>query len=129
MYKAVVAAVVFVSLCPAAEAKNAFKVAGPGMATCEQFAQQAIHNKQLEAFYFSWGQGWMSATNMLLTVSGDSSLATDLAAVGIEDQMLYIRAYCEDNPFKYYEAAVIDLYNSMRTAQGLESWIANFKQR
>jgi hypothetical protein len=33
--------------------------------------------------------------------------------------MRYIRAYCEENSLKYYENAVIDLYDSMRRAQGL----------
>jgi hypothetical protein len=35
--------------------------------------------------------------------------------------MRYIRAYCEENSLKYYENAVIDLYDSMRRAQGSRS--------
>ena len=129
MLKAFVAALVLVCFCNAVEAKNAFSVAGPGLATCKQFGQQSAQNKQVEAFYFAWGQGWMSATNLLLTVRAGNSSATNLAAVSIDEQMLHISAYCDENPFKYYEAAVIDLYNSLRTSQGLPSWIANFKQQ
>lgn len=129
MQKAFVAATILAFLCSTAEAGKAFSVTGPGLATCGQFGQESAKDVKIEAFFFSWGQGWMSAANLLVSVTAGQSSTTDLAAISIEEQMLHIRAYCEENPFKYYEAAVIDLYDSMRRTQGLPSWIASFKRQ
>ncbi len=65
----------------------------------------------------------MSSANLTLSVTAGRPSTTDLGAMSMTEQMLYVWAYCEDNPLKYYEAAVIDLYDSMRRAQGLRSWI------
>ncbi len=66
----------------------------------------------------------MSAANLALSVTAGKPSATDLGAMSMKEEMLSVRVYCEENPLKYYENAVIDLYDSMRRAQGLQGWIA-----
>ncbi len=66
----------------------------------------------------------MSAANLALSVTAGKPSATYLSAMSMTEQMRYIRAYCEENSLKYYENAVIDLYDSMRRAQGSQGWIA-----
>lgn len=129
MRNGLVAAMILACLCSTAKAEDAFSIAGPGLATCGQFGEESAKDVQIEAFFFSWGQGWMSAANLLLSATAGKSSTTDLAVISVEEQMLHIRAYCEENPFKYYEAAVIDLYDSMRRNQGLPGWIASFRRQ
>ena len=127
MRKAIAAAIVLVCLASAAEAEEAFLITGPGAATCGRFKEESAKNWEIEAFFFSWGQGWMSAANLALSVTAGKPSATYLGAMSMTEQMLSVRVYCEENPLKYYENAVIDLYDSMRRVQGLRSWIATLK--
>jgi len=127
--KGVVAGIVLACLWGTANADEAFFITGPGLATCGQFGEESARDVKIEAFFFSWGQGWMSAANLFLATRAGKSSTTDLSAIGVEEQMLHIRAYCQENPAKYYEAAVIDLYDSMRRSQGLPGWIASFKRQ
>ena len=129
MRKAIVAAILVICLCKTTNADNTFTVAGAGLATCERFSSETGKATQTEKLFFSWAQGWMSAANMMLAVTAGKSSTANLAAISIDEQMLHIRAYCQENPFKYYEAAVIDLYDSMRTTQGLPSWITSLKPK
>jgi len=124
-----VAAMILACLWSTANADEAFSITGPGLATCGQFGQESARDVKIEAFFFSWGQGWMSAANLFLSATAGKSSTTDLSAISLEEQMLHIRSYCEENPFKYYSAAVIDLYDSMRRSQGLPNWIASFKRQ
>jgi len=123
MRKAIVATIVVIYLCSATKADNAFMATGPGLATCDRFSKETAIDSQIEKFFFSWAQGWMSATNLMLSVSRSST--TDLGAMSIDEQMLYIRVYCQKNPFKYYQSAIIDLYDGMRRNQGLPSWVSS----
>ena len=124
MRKAIASAVVLVCLASAAEAEEAFFITGPGVATCGRFGEEYAKDWEIESFFFSWGQGWMSAANLSLSVTAGRPSATDLGATSMTEQMRYVRAYCEENPLKYYESAIIDLYDSMRRAQDLRSWIS-----
>ncbi len=124
MRKAIASAIVLVCLASAAEAEETFFITGPGRATCGRFGEEYAKDWEIETFFFSWGQGWMSSANLTLSVTAGRPSTTNLAAMSMTEQMLYVRAYCEENPHKYYESAVIDLYDSMRRAQGLRSWIA-----
>ena len=123
MRKAIVAATIAICLCSTTRADNAFIITGPGLATCDRFREETAKDSQVEKFFFSWGQGWMSAANLMLSVNKSST--TDLAAMSIDEQMLHIRAYCQENPFKYYQSAVIDLYDGMRRNQGLPGWLSS----
>ncbi len=124
MRKAIAAAIVLVCLASAAKAEEPFFITGPGAATCGRFHEEYAKDWEIEAFFFSWGQGWMSAMNLALSVKAGRPSATYLGAISMEEQMLYVRVYCEENPLKSYENAFIDLYDSMRRAQGLRGWIA-----
>jgi hypothetical protein len=122
-----VATTIFICLCSMAQADNAFLAAGPGLATCNRFSKETAKDSQIEKFFFSWAQGWMSAANLMLSVNKSS--VTDLNAMSLDGQMLHIRAYCQENPSKYYESAIIDLYDSMRRTQGLPSWITSLQPK
>ena len=124
MRKAIASAVVLVCLASAAQAEEAFIITGPGVATCGRFGEEFAKDREIESFFFSWGQGWMSAANLALSVTAGKPSTTDLRETSMTEQMRYVRAYCEENPLKYYQAAIIDLYDSMRRAQGLRSWIS-----
>jgi hypothetical protein len=124
MRKVIATAIILVCLANTAEAEEAFFITGPGVATCGRFNEEYAKNWEIEAFFYSWGQGWMSAANLALSVTAGKPSATDLGAMSMKEEMLSVRVYCEENPLKYYENAVIDLYDSMRRAQGLQGWIA-----
>ena len=124
MRKAIASAIVLVCLASAAEAEETFFITGPGVATCGRFGEEYAKDWEIEAFFFSWGQGWLSAANLTLSVTAGRPSTTDLGAMSMTEQMLSVRVYCEENPLKYYESAIIDLYDSMRRAQGLRSWIS-----
>ncbi len=123
MRKSIASAIVLICLASAAEAEETFFITGPGVATCGRFGEETAKDRQIETFFFSWGQGWMSAANLTLSVTAGRPSTTDLGAMSMTERMRYVRAYCEENPLKYYESAVIDLYDSMRRSQGLRNWI------
>jgi len=126
MRKALVATIILMFLSSKAEAEEAFFITGPGVTTCGRFNEEYAKDWEIEMFFFSWGQGWMSSANLALSVTAGRPSATDLGATSMTEQMRYVRAYCDENPLKFYESAIIDLYDSMRKTQGLPSWIASF---
>ena len=89
---------------------------GAGTVTCGKFA--ADYQKSPEVFedtYFTWAQGFMSATNAHLVSVDNSSQMRDLNGWSHERQLRYIRDYCDKHPLQMYIEAVRGLFWSLPT--------------
>jgi hypothetical protein len=73
----------------------------------------------MRAFVFSWAQGFMSGVNSAPMLSGQG---TDLAASATNVQQAFIDQYCDQRPLATYVQAVLSLYDTMRSEQGLRDW-------
>jgi hypothetical protein len=100
---------------------------GPGMMTCADFNQlykaatlvrelnadpvapRAV--KDLEDYYFSWAQGFMSGLNDAF--EGSISRYRDLRSVSLAQQKQSLRAFCLQNPASKYRDGINALLNVM----------------
>jgi hypothetical protein len=110
----------------AAHAEPASNI-GPGMMPCSDFNQlykaatlvrelnadpaapRAV--KDLEDYYFSWAQGFMSGINDAL--EGSISKYRDLRSVSVDQQKQSLRAFCLQNPASKYRDGINFLLNVM----------------
>jgi hypothetical protein len=96
-----------------ASAANAQKYKGWGIgygaATCRQFAQDYRLSVDEEKIYFSWAQGFMTATNL----GNTNGTYRDLSAWSVDDQSAFIRSYCNSHPLSNYGEAVFALLFSL----------------
>lgn len=89
-------------------ADKPFVMMGVGTATCGDFAREYQQiGTQLEATYFAWAQGFMSAVN--IAKMRQSSSFKDLHAWSVDQEEAHIRGYCDQHPLGDYEDAVLDL--------------------
>jgi len=91
--------------------ENTALIMGAGANTCAQFAQQYGENTAAEVKYFSWVQGFMSGMNSLLNSA--KAPTRDLRAHTVKNEMEQVREYCDAHPLQVFEAAALDLYNSL----------------
>ena len=73
----------------------------------------------MRQFYLTWAQGFMSGLNTGPLLSGR---AANLGASSTNDQQAFIDQFCDQRPVATYVAAVMSLYDTMRTGQGLNDW-------
>jgi hypothetical protein len=93
---------------------------GPGAASCSQYAQAVrISGENMRSFFFSWAQGFLSGVNTHPMLAGSS---TNLAALAANSQQTLIDQFCDQHPLALYVNAVLSLYDSMRSEQGLHDW-------
>jgi hypothetical protein len=70
---------------------------GAGMQSCGSFAETYRQSPTMaETLFFSWAQGFMSATNIYRIVAGNN--AKNLNAISVEAQQARIRTYCDVHP-------------------------------
>ncbi len=110
-----VAVSLFLLIAP--DAGMAAPIQGLGAQACASFASNFKKNPMMEAFYFTWAQGYMSGLNMGLLAIGNEM--TDLGDFDIDRQQSFIRRFCDQHPLKNYTDAVDDLFTTMRGKQGL----------
>jgi hypothetical protein len=71
---------------------------GAGTQTCTAFANWYRKDASLaENVYFAWAQGFMSALNIARLNNGTES--KNLIAMSIDQEMRYLRTYCNDHPW------------------------------
>jgi hypothetical protein len=87
---------------------------GRGAALCSQFTSEVSENKQYEYIYFSWAQGYMSASNLRHHENSNTSINLEPSSMGGRQQLDYLRAYCALNQEKYFVVAVGVLFNELR---------------
>src|SRR5262249_40371397 len=92
---------------------------GPGSASCPHYTQKVRQDQIMRNFFFSWAQGYLSGVNSAVFYSAKN---TNLANRSIEDQLDFIDRYCEQHPSAFYVQAVLNLYDYMRSEQGLGDW-------
>lgn len=93
---------------------------GPGAASCTQYAQAVRSGgENMRSFYFSWAEGFMSGLNTAPLLLGNE---TNLAARDTNYQRAIIDQYCDQRPLASYVQAVMSLYDTMRSEQGLHDW-------
>ena len=93
-------------------------VIGPGTQLCSRFLEQYRKDPEyVEVEFFSWAQGFMSATNFSAMVRYKSG--SNLLLWSVPRQKEYIRNYCITKPGLAYYTGVLDLFDAMRREQGL----------
>ena len=101
----------------APDAGMAAPIQGLGAQACASFASNFKKNPMMEAFYFTWAQGYMSGLNMGLLAIGNEM--TDLSDFDIDRQQSFIRRFCDRHPLKNYSDAAVGLLTTIREKQGL----------
>jgi hypothetical protein len=104
-------AFVFLALCVYPAVSEYYPQRGVGTVTCAEFAELHKDHPELERHFFSWAQGWMSGFNMAF--DGDGKQIFDLSAKTIQEQQIFIRSYCDENPLMPYYRAVRELLSSL----------------
>ena len=99
---------------------------GAGAHTCAEFAQDYARNPDtVEVLYFSWAQGYMTATNVAIAAA--TNTYRDLGG-SVADQQAHIRSYCDAHPLAAYSDAVMNLYQTFPRKQPREAGDANALQ-
>jgi len=79
-----------------------------GDGPCAQFAQQFKQNPSSEHIWYIWAKGFMSGVN-----SATSKTYRDLAAMSEDNQLAYLRSYCDQHPLGDYRDAVASLFTRL----------------
>ena len=69
---------------------------GAGLQSCAEFAKAYREDASSEIVYFSWAQGYITASNLC------PGFLTDLSAMSVDAQKRRIRAFCDQRPLKNY---------------------------
>ena len=102
------------------EDKNMNDTWGPGLTSCSTFEKiYSLNPKPTEALYFAWGQGFMSGLNVMMTAQHRPT--TNLGLWDMDRAQQFVRQYCTDHPSETYGHAIIQLFNSLRAAQGVSN--------
>jgi len=91
---------------------------GAGSTSCGQYLEFKQEGEMFGNAYFSWAQGFMSAVNLNFLSEGNTTDLSDIAG-----QEKWLENYCNENPLETYSAAVVRLWNVLRSMQGLEPGI------
>lgn len=108
--------IVLVSIVLAPICARAADAMGPGVMTCAEFAK--LYQKSsdgAETWFFTWGQGYMTATNQMFLHMGKTPI--DFSAAPLPDQMTFVRDYCADHPLDQYVTAIIVLLERFQASQ------------
>jgi len=98
---------------PATAAEPAVFV-GAGTQSCAVFGQTYQRNPQVaEQVFFSWAQGFMSATNYSLSAANRQQIALNPDGASIDIQEAFIRDYCAGHPLDDYTMAVLKLMEQL----------------
>jgi hypothetical protein len=84
---------------------------GAGAMTCGQFAEAYRKGTDAELVFFSWAEGMMTGIN--LSISASTHRYFDLGARSTDDQMAFIRSYCNSHPLAPYARAVSELLSTL----------------
>jgi hypothetical protein len=114
MFKSVTGALAAVALCAAV---HAFPMMGAGTSTCEKFLADIGKNypdggtgQQMEDFYFSWAQGWMSQLGRKREIKKERLAELNPPGFGYRQQQAYLKTVCTAEPKIRYRDAVDRLY-------------------
>ncbi len=103
-------------------------VYGFGATSCSAFlADLRVHGETARAMYYSWAQGFITASNALLHQSADGlSMVTNLTSKITEDkQQALLEDLCRAKPEQDFSRAAMQLLDKIRLAEGLEPILKN----
>jgi len=86
-------------------------VAGLGAKTCTAFLDQLAEEDAADALYFSWAEGFVTATAVHDAAAGQK--AADLKIRSKPEQKIAIGNYCTRNPDALFWKAAEDVYKKM----------------
>ena len=79
--------------------------------TCGEFAKMVRDDpKNVEHFFGSWAQGFMSGWNFALL---EQSFYRDIGSESVEETDFFIRQYCDAHPLATYAQAVMNVFSKM----------------
>jgi hypothetical protein len=94
-------------------------VYGLGTSPCSQYsADVRLRGDIMRLAYFSWAQGFISASNALL--SQNEGLVGNLRSTDPSDQSLWIEKYCNGHPQEEFSRAAMKLLDYLRQKEGLK---------
>lgn len=98
---------------------KSFDEAGAGVISCVKFNHD-VNDRNIGAIagtsYFSWAQGFLTATNLFRASNGTDTL--NLAGWGVEAQMNRMKSYCRAHPTDKFLDAVTDLLDALPPIPG-----------
>ncbi len=103
-------------------------VYGVGATSCSTFlADLRVHGETARAIYYSWAQGFITASNALLNQSADRlSMVMNLTSSLTDDkQQALLETLCLTKPEQDFSRAAMQLLDKIRLAEGLEPILKN----
>jgi hypothetical protein len=93
---------------------------GLGAAPCSKFLSDvALHGDQGRAFYYSWAQGFITATNALLSSDEYAMVMNLRAKMADDEQQWLLDTLCRAHPEQDFSRAAMQLLDKIRQAEGL----------
>jgi len=74
--------------------------------SCAEISRLRKKNPNVDALFFTWARGFISGWN---AATEKPILKVDPTAVPPDEQLKFIRSYCDENPSKLYLAGVMQL--------------------
>jgi hypothetical protein len=94
---------------------------GFGSGKCSSYLSDVKQRGETaKALYFSWAQGFITATNGLLQKSNLPAITNFTAKIANPAQQELLDQLCKAEPDMDFSAAVIQLLDKLRIAEGLE---------
>lgn len=72
------------------------------------------------AQYFSWAQGFLTATNGIMLKSGVPTITDFTAKIANPAQQIFLDERCKAEPDMDFSAVVLELLDRLRVAEGLK---------
>ena len=92
-----------------AHAQKHLFVVGAGAGSCAEYAEAYRGNPhEVDNFFLSWAQGYMSAANSL-----NKDVFLDLNAKRPDEMKRFLRQYCDAHPLADYKDGVQELLNTL----------------
>jgi hypothetical protein len=89
---------------------------GLGIQPCAKFAKTFQADPDVtEGLYISWAVGFMTGLN--IAAAANKTNMRNLGAMPFEEQKRFMLKFCGQYPLKEYMSGVIELYQSLPTAQ------------
>jgi hypothetical protein len=86
---------------------------GIGVTRCSEFNESLKKTAETGAMFFSWAEGFLTGWNMGLPST--SREHAELSSIARDDQMAFLRRWCEENPTKRYMEGVTMLFVRLRS--------------
>jgi hypothetical protein len=119
MFRVVVTGLLLALLCSPANADPP-PAYGVGAASCSKFLSDVVlHGDHGRALYYSWAQGFITATNALLSSDESTTVKNLRAKMADDEQQWLLDTLCRAHPEQGFSRAAMQLLDKIREAEGL----------